>query len=55
MTTGVPIGGGAVASGMNGNEDGSATEVALFVIARNAKSYSPVPLGFVCVRMFAFA
>ena len=30
MTTGVPEEGGAVASGMNENEEGSAAEVALF-------------------------
>src|ERR1035437_4800388 len=55
ITTGVSGRDGFVASGRKGNEDGSSTEVALLVIARKAKSYSPVPFGDVRVSTFAFA
>jgi len=45
MTIGVPIVGGEIAIGTAGNEIGNAALVALLVMARRAKSYSPVPLG----------
>ena len=55
MATGVPVSRGIVASGSEGNDEGSAEDVMLLVTARNAKSYFPVPLGNVCVRISAFA
>jgi len=55
MTTGVPMFGGVVASGTEGKVVGSAAFVILFVTARRAKSYSPVPLGALCVSVVGFA
>src|SRR3989344_1260187 len=55
MTTGVPVFEGEVASGINGKDCGSSSLVVLLEIARKAKSYSPVPLGFTFVRISAFA
>ena len=46
---------GEVARGMDEKDDGSSSLVVLLEMARKAKSYSPVPLGSVSVRIFAFA
>lgn len=54
ITTGVSLG-GVVESVIYGNMEGSLLSVADFVIARKAKSYSPVPLGVVFVKTVGFA
>lgn len=55
MTTGVFGSGGFVASAMKGNDTGRAFLVTLLETAISAKSYSPVPLGFVWVSTVGFA
>ena len=63
ITMGVPEAGGNCARVMEGKEEGSNAVVcpefvewiALLVTATRAKSYSPVPIGVACERVFGFA
>ncbi len=55
MTTGSPIVGARVARGTKGKDVGGEVFVVLFVMARMAMSYLPVPVGAASVRTFGFA
>jgi hypothetical protein len=55
MLIGKTFVGGICASGTEEKEEGRGDFVLLFVIARRAKSYSPVPRGSAFVRTSGFA